>query len=54
MYRYVDGGKRYLPGEWTDELKVFDEAGTSTVYDDLPEGEELPDVPPHPKSPAAR
>ena len=53
MYRYVDGGKRYLPGEWTDELKVFDEEGTSTVYDDLPEGEELPDVPPHPKSPAA-
>ncbi len=53
MYRAVDGGKRYLPGEWTDELKVFEEEGTSTLYDDLPEGEELPDVPPHPSSPAA-
>lgn len=53
MYRAVDGGKRYLPGEWTEELKVFDEEGTSTLYDDLPEGEELPDTPPHPASPAA-
>ena len=53
MYRYVDGGRRYLPGEWSEELRVFDPDGTSTVYDDLPEGEELPNVPPPAGSPAA-
>src|SRR3546814_15190106 len=40
MYRAVDGGVRYLPGEWTEELKVFDPEGTTTVYEELPAGEE--------------
>jgi hypothetical protein len=53
MYRYVDGGKRYLPGDWPSELNVFDPAGTTTVYDELPEGEAPPDVPSPPGSPAA-
>jgi hypothetical protein len=34
MYRLVDGGKRYLPGQWpTDPVKLFDPAGTVTIYD---------------------
>ncbi len=53
MYRYVDGGTRYLIGDWPDDLRVFDPEGTSTVYQELPPGEEVPDVPPHPDSPAA-
>jgi len=53
MYRYVDGGKRYLLGDWPEELKVFDLDGTTTVYEELPPGEEPADVPPPPGSPAA-
>jgi hypothetical protein len=53
MYRYVDGGKRYLPGDWPEDLKVFDPAGTTTVYEELPPGEAPPDVPSPPGSPAA-
>jgi hypothetical protein len=53
MYRYVDGGKRYLPGDWPTELKVFDPKGTTTVYQELPAGEAPPDVPSPPGSPAA-
>jgi hypothetical protein len=37
MYRLVDGGRRHLPGEWpTDEITLFDEEGTVTIYDELP------------------
>ena len=32
MYRYVDGGKRYLPGEYTSELKVFDQEGSLSPH----------------------
>ena len=54
MLRYVDGGTRYLPGEWpTEPLGLFDEEGSVTVYDDLPESDALPDYPPWPGSPAA-
>jgi hypothetical protein len=53
MYRYVDGGKRYLLGDWPEDLKVFELDGTTTVYDKLPPGEEPADVPPYPGSPAA-
>ncbi|MGH9275914.1 MAG: hypothetical protein ACRDZU_14815 [Acidimicrobiales bacterium] len=53
MYRYVDGGKRYLLGDWPDDLRVFDPDGTTTVYQELPPGEEPADVPPFPGSPAA-
>jgi hypothetical protein len=38
LWRFVDGGKRYLPGEWTDEKpNVFVEDGTVTIYDQPPE-----------------
>ena len=33
MYRLVDGGRRYLPGQWpTTPVKLFDPAGTVTIY----------------------
>ena len=34
MLRYVDGGRRYLPGEWpTDPIPFFEEEGSVTIYD---------------------
>lgn len=46
MYRYVDGGRRYLPGTWPDTPpRVFDPAGTVTVYTEPPPGETVPDYP---------
>jgi len=37
MYRYVDGGKRYLPGQWpTGDPKVFDEQSSVAIYDKVP------------------
>lgn len=45
MYRYVDGGKRYLPGEYTDDLKVFDPDGAVTRITDPPPAEVPPDYP---------
>jgi hypothetical protein len=33
MYRLVNGGLRYLPGQWpTTPIKLFDAAGTVTIY----------------------
>jgi hypothetical protein len=46
MYRFVDGGKRYLVGSITEDTKVFDEAGTVTIYTELPAAEAPPDAPP--------
>jgi hypothetical protein len=52
MLRYVDGGKRYLPGEWpTDPIPFFDEEGSVTIYDERPDA--APDYPAWPGSPAA-
>jgi hypothetical protein len=46
MYRYVDGGDRYLPDEWPEEqANVFDEENTVTVYDERPPEEGVPDYP---------
>lgn len=45
MWRYVDGGQRYLPGEWTEDLTVFDDAGTETILDAPPADEVPPDYP---------
>jgi hypothetical protein len=54
MLRYVDGGRRYLKGEWPDEeVPFFEEEGTVTVYTELPESDRLPELPPWPGSPAA-
>jgi hypothetical protein len=45
MMRHVDGGKRYLPGEWTEVLKVFELEGSVTIYEEPPEGEAALDYP---------
>ncbi len=45
MYRFPDGGKRYLPGEWPTEDKLFQNDGTVTIYTTPPPGEEPKDYP---------
>ncbi len=43
LYRYVDGGKRYLPGQHpTSDPKAFKKDGSVTIYDKPPPGEEEP------------
>ena len=49
LIRWVDGGKRYRLGEWPTDLKVFNPAGTTTLYTDIPAGEKPKEYP----SPAA-
>ena len=40
MYFYVDGGQRYLPGEWPEtETRAFDPEGAVDRYLDFPESE---------------
>jgi hypothetical protein len=46
MYRYVDGGRRYLPGGWGGDLRVFDPEGAVAVFDELPPDERPAEVPP--------
>lgn len=45
MYQYVDGGKRFLPGEWPTEEKLFVLDGAVALYDTAPAGEERGDYP---------
>ena len=45
MYQYVDGGLRYLPGEWPTEEKLFNLDGAVAIYDTPPPGEERGDYP---------
>ena len=45
LWQYVDGGRRYLPGEWPSEVKLFDPNGAVTIYFTAPEGETPPDYP---------
>jgi ABC-type branched-subunit amino acid transport system substrate-binding protein len=46
MWRYVNGGERFLPGEFTeDDTTVFQEEGTETILDAPPEDETAPDYP---------
>jgi hypothetical protein len=54
MMRYVDGGTRFLPGEWpTDPIPFFEEVGSVDIYEELPESDALLEYPPWPGSPAA-
>jgi hypothetical protein len=47
MWRYANGGRRYLPGEMTDEeLAAFDEDGAITVVEEVPEAQRPPTYPP--------
>lgn len=45
MYQYVDGGQRYLPGEWPTEDKLFNPDGAVAIYETPPAGEERGDYP---------
>lgn len=46
MYRYVDGGRRYLPGQWPDTTPaVFVLEGSVDLYREPPPGETVPDYP---------
>ena len=45
MWAFVDGGKRYLPGEWPTENRLFDPEGAVTIYDVPPPEETPPDYP---------
>jgi hypothetical protein len=46
MYAYVDGGRRYLLGEWPSEpSRVFDPAGAVTLLESTPAGDRGPDYP---------
>jgi hypothetical protein len=46
MWRFVDGGRRYLPGSWPETPPaLFDPAGTVTIYTDIPPDEQVPDYP---------
>jgi hypothetical protein len=45
MYRFVDGGARYLPDEWPTNDELFDESSSVTLYAEPPPGEEVPDFP---------
>lgn len=46
MYRWVEGGQRYLPGEWPESPPpAFEEEGTITYYEEPPPGEEIPEYP---------
>jgi hypothetical protein len=44
MYRYVDGGKRYLPGtQPSTDPRVFDPNGSPTILTEFPANERSPD-----------
>ncbi len=54
MYRYVKGGKRYLPGKMPEQLQpFFVRSGSITAFNGLPRGLKTPDYPPPAGSPAA-
>ncbi len=47
MFRFVDGGKRYTPGQWPNSPpKVFTTDGTRIDYDSLPPSDKYPTYPP--------
>ncbi|MEX0768659.1 MAG: hypothetical protein WD029_09325 [Microthrixaceae bacterium] len=49
MWAYVDGGKRYLPGEWqSSNKKLFDPKSSVTLYVEPPDGITIPDYQPLP------
>jgi hypothetical protein len=46
MYQYVDGGVRYLPGEWPErDTRAFDPEGAVAFYEEPPSEEDPPDYP---------
>ncbi|HEV7762003.1 MAG TPA: ATP-binding cassette domain-containing protein, partial [Acidimicrobiales bacterium] len=54
MWRYANGGRRYLPGDMPDrDTDAFREEGSVLLYDDFPPEDRPPDYPPPPTAPAA-
>jgi hypothetical protein len=50
LYRYMDGGQRYLPREMPKgDLDAFNEAGTVLLYETPPPEDKAPEYPPHNK-----
>jgi hypothetical protein len=46
LYEYVDGGKRYLPGDWPHTAPdVFTTQGAVTIYTTIPAAEAVPNYP---------
>jgi hypothetical protein len=46
LYEYVDGGRRYLPGQWPDTPPdVFTTKGAVTIYTTVPRSESVPNYP---------
>jgi hypothetical protein len=45
MYQYSEGGKRFLPGQWTNDSKAFDANGAVAIYSAPPPGEVPKDYP---------
>jgi hypothetical protein len=46
LYRFVDGGTRYLPGEWPErDTRAFEDEGSVTILPEPPEGERPRDYP---------
>lgn len=46
LYEYVQGGKRYLPGQWPHVAPdVFTTAGAVTIYETIPPAERVPNYP---------
>ncbi len=46
LYEYVDGGKRYLPGQWpATGPDVFTTKGAVTIYKTVPPSERVPNYP---------
>jgi hypothetical protein len=46
MYRVVNNGERYLPGEWPDDpIPLFDPEGTVVSFQELPAEDQAPDYP---------
>src|SRR3954471_16655667 len=39
MYQFVDGGQRYLPGQWPATDRMFDPTGAVSIYTTPPPGE---------------
>jgi hypothetical protein len=46
LYEYVQGGKRYLPGQWpTVSTQAFQKAGAVAIYSKPPVAERVPNYP---------
>jgi hypothetical protein len=45
LMKFVDGGKRYLPGEWPSEDKLFVQDGAVAIYETAPPEETPPAYP---------